>query len=247
MLKLLKTLLIFLSSPQMIVTALTFKVFSVTSYKMLHSVKDEKIDPAVIIDVGANKGQFAVSAANIFPNCKVFSFEPDPEVYSKLVKNTASYDTVTCFQTALGNSEGEIEFNRNSYSLSSSILPMTDDHLRAFPKATEKETISVPLTTLDTIANELELTRPVLLKLDVQGYEKLVLEGACSSLESIDFIILEASFRTLYEGEMLFSECLLVMREYGFEVIRPIGYLTDPKTEQILQMDLLFRNKRRTS
>ena len=244
MFKLVKICFDFLLSPSMIWSALTFKVFSITSYKMLHMIRDEGIDPEIIIDVGANKGQFGIAAAVIFPNSTVSSFEPDPETYSELIKNTTTYKNIKCFQTALGAEDGEIEFNRNSYSLSSSILPITEKHLSAFPEATEKEVIKIPLTTLDIISTQFDFTKTVLLKLDVQGYEKIVLEGARDTLKNINFVALEASFKPLYEGEMLFGECLDVMREYGFEIITPIGYLKDPKTGKILQIDLLFKNMR---
>ncbi len=244
MLKRTKIFLELLLSPNMILSALKFKVFSIASYKLIHMIRSEQIDPELIIDVGANKGQFGITAASIFPKSSVYSFEPDPDVFAVLVENTCTYKNIKCFQTALGSEEGEIEFNRNSYSLSSSILPLTEKHLSAFPKAIEKEVIKISLTTLDKISAEFDLTKTVLLKLDVQGYEKMVLEGGRETLKKIDYVVLEASFKPLYEGEMLFSECLAVMQDYGFEIITPIGYLKDPRTEKILQMDLLFRNTR---
>ena len=244
-LKSFKILFTFLASPRMIWSALTYKVFSITSYNMLHIIKDEGINPQVIIDVGANKGQFAIASAHIFPRCKIFSFEPDPDTYYQLVENASAHKNIVCFQTALGDTSGEIEFNRNRYSLSSSILSMTSEHLQAFPKATEKEIITVPLTTLDALAPQLELTKQALLKLDVQGYEKLVIDGARKTLANIEFVALEASFRPLYEGEMSFSDCVINMRELGFEIITPISHLQDPKTAKILQIDLLFKNMRK--
>ena len=165
-LKSFKILFTFLASPRMIWSALTYKVFSITSYNMLHIIKDEGINPQVIIDVGANKGQFAIASAHIFPRCKIFSFEPDPDTYYQLVENASAHKNIVCFQTALGDTSGEIEFNRNRYSLSSSILSMTSEHLQAFPKATEKEIITVPLIPW-MLLPQLELTKQALLKLDV--------------------------------------------------------------------------------
>ena len=64
----------------------------------------------IIIDVGANKGQFGIAAAVAFPKCAIYSFEPDPKTYSDLLRNARKYKSIECHQTALGAEVGEVGF-----------------------------------------------------------------------------------------------------------------------------------------
>ena len=79
-----------------------------------------------------------------------------------------------------------------------------------------------------------------MLKLDVQGYEPQVLEGATETLKRVNYVLLEASFRPLYEGEGVFMEIARVMEGRGFDFLRPVDWLIDPRNGEILQMDALF-------
>ena len=88
------------------------------------------------------------------------------------------------------------------------------------------------------------LEPPVLLKLDVQGYEATTLRGGLETLKRLDYVILEASFKPMYEGEMLFMDIVHLMASYGFHFLRPVGWLSHPETDEFLQMDALFNRRR---
>ncbi len=92
----------------------------------------------------------------------------------------------------------------------------------------------------------MELKQPALLKLDVQGFEKEVLKGATNTLNKIDYLLFEASFVTMYKGEPLFEEMHTYVKEIGFELIAPIGFLQSENL-QILQMDMLYKRRCRES
>ena len=96
------------------------------------------------------------------------------------------------------------------------------------------------MSTLDEQLGSAILKGPVLLKLDVQGFEPQVLEGASNTLSKVDYVLLESSFHPLYEGEKTFVEILSMMAARGFEFSRPLGWLEDPRNDEILQMDALF-------
>lgn len=215
--------------------------FSLTSYRMVSSLAKQNIVPRTVIDVGANAGQFAIASAKLFPDVAVHSFEPNPDCAATLQRNVASLKNVQVYPLALGDEKGEAAFHVNSHSHSSSILPLTGNHREAFPQAREVDTIRVTLSTLDQVFADVELPGPVLLKLDVQGYEARVLRGAANTLKRIDHVVLEASFKPMYQGEMLFMDMALLMRDYGFTFLRPVGLLPDPRTGEIIQMDALFR------
>jgi FkbM family methyltransferase len=218
----------------------TWPKFSLTSFKMMTGLARQGIIPNTVIDVGANVGQFAVAAAMTFPGVVVHSFEPLPEAAAVLQKNVGKLDGVKVYPVAIGEREGECTFHRNMYSHASSVLPLTDVHRRAFPTARDVETISVEITTLDRVFADVPLRPPVLLKLDVQGYEEPALKGAVNTLKRCDYAVVEASFKPLYEGEASFTGLLSLMRHFGFSFMRPVGWLCDPGTGEILQADALF-------
>lgn len=235
-----QNLLSLLCTPTAWLALLSWPKFSATSFTMISHLVRQGVLPRTIIDVGANVGQFAVASAKLFPNASVHSFEPNPRCVAELCKNVASLGRVSVYPIALGESEGEVAFHINSHSHSSSILPLGENHRSAFLHAREIGTIQVKISTLDKIFADIELPSPVLLKLDVQGYEAQALRGAAETLKRVDYVVLEASFKPMYEGEMLFMDIVRLMEGCGFVFLRPVGLLPDPRTGEIFQMDALF-------
>jgi FkbM family methyltransferase len=233
----------FLKSPSAWRAFISWPKFSATSFRIVSSLARQGIVPKTVIDVGANAGQFTVACANVFSGVTVHSFEPIPDCIAKLTRNVSKLGSVRVYPVALGEQIGEIAFHINSLSQSSSILTLGDRHRRAFPRAREINTIKVRLSTLDVEMGSVLLQAPVLLKVDVQGYELQVLHGATKTLERVDFILLEASFSQLYEGEKLFMEIVHAMDERGFEFLRPIAWLDDPRSGEVLQVDALFARR----
>jgi FkbM family methyltransferase len=225
----------------------TWPKFSATSFKMISALARQGIAPGTVIDVGANVGQFAIASAMIWPDVKVHSFEPVPETVSILKENVRKLPNIKVYPMALGERQGECSFHVNSYSHSSSILSLAQPHRAAFPEAQETRTMLVELTTLDKVFADLELTPPVLLKLDVQGYEVETLNGGQRTLQRCEYVILEASFKPMYEGEVAFTGVLATMERLNYEFLRPVGWLSDPSTGEVLQVDALFRRRNMSS
>jgi FkbM family methyltransferase len=226
--------------PMVLGALVSWPLFSVTSYKMVSSLVRQQIMPKTVIDVGANVGQFAVAAAKLFAGARVYSFEPLPESFRSLVKNVGQLPQVTPVQAALGEAAGTVQLRVNSHSHSSSLLPLADAHLAAFPAAVELERIPVRQRTLDEVFGPVELESPVLLKLDVQGYETQTLRGGAKLLKRVQWVVAEGSLKPMYEGEALLMDLVELMRMYGFSFLRPVGFLPDPRTGEILQVDALF-------
>jgi len=214
--------------------------FSLASYRIVSALIREGLSPASVIDAGANVGQFCVAAAKLLRPASLYVFEPLPSAYERLQAHAKGLSGVHLQNVALGERQGEVEFHVNRHSHSSSILALAESHRAAFPEAIESENIRVPLTTLDLALSDADLPRPCLLKLDVQGYEDRVLEGARETLPHVDYIVSELSFRPMYEGERNFREMLDLIEGYGFRFIRPLDFLRDPRTNEILQIDALF-------
>ena len=240
-LRLLDAALVFAEDPAAAVAAVRWPKFSVTSYRLVTRLAAQGVRPRTVIDVGANVGQFAVAAAKLFPQAAVHAFEPVPETADRLRANVRSLDRVTVYPLALGPRAARADIRVNRHSHSSSLLPLAALHRKAFPDAEELGRIEVEVSTLDHVLGGLDLAPPVLLKLDVQGYELAVLGGGREVLTRTDHVVLECSFEPLYEGEPRFTELLVAMRESGFTFERPVSCLADPRDQRILQMDALFR------
>ncbi|MFN5028535.1 MAG: FkbM family methyltransferase [Burkholderiales bacterium] len=223
----------------MVTAALTWPKFSISSYAMARRLIAECGQLSTIIDIGANTGQFCVAASRTFPAAKIFSFEPNPASFERLVKTTARTSSISCRQLAIGDSEGQISLRINSHSHSSSVLPLAESHKIAFPSAREVGEVQVPVRTLDGLFCA-DITHQSLLKIDVQGYEMAVLRGARNLLPKLDFVVLEVSFAPLYDGESTFDEICEELRRSGMKLRAPVGWLRDPQSGKFIQMDALF-------
>lgn len=197
---------------------------------------------SIIIDVGANKGQFAIEANRVFQSAKIISFEPSLKVYNQLVERTRHIEGMKYFQYALGHSNDNLTFYESEYSHASSLLKMTELHKGVFSKEVQIDKVSVQVRKLDDIINLDQEKGKILLKLDVQGYEKEVLLGATSLLKRIDYLLFETSFVPLYEQEPLFEEMHNFVTSLGYYLICPVG-LWQKSDLQILQMDILYGKK----
>jgi FkbM family methyltransferase len=231
------------ASPEAILGKTTWPVFSLSSFAITKQLAEFGAQPKTVLDVGANIGQFAIASIKRFPNCSIYSFEPVKDSYEKLVKNTAAFSNIKCVQLALGDTDASTEINVNSHRHSSSLLELGTAHAEAFPWAKQLGREEIRISTLDSCAATLEFQTPVLLKLDVQGYEMQVLRGGLNTLPRIDFVLLEASFLPLYDGESSLLDLAKLLAEHGFQLVGPLDWLCHPRSGRMLQMDVLFRRE----
>lgn len=190
---------------------------------------------ATVIDVGANKGQFAVFAVHRWPYARLICFEPLPGPRATLARATRGLaDIHGC---ALGSGAGEATMHVASREDSSSLLPLGARQKAIFGMQ-ESGVLQVPVRRLDACLPG-PLRRPVLLKIDVQGYELEVLKGANDLLAAIDVIFVEASCVELYEGQALDRDVLQLLTSKGFYLA---GRFNNQRYQgALVQADLLFR------
>lgn len=235
----LKTVTSVAFSPHSWKAALTWRKFSWSSYSLVRRLSAEDKRFRSLVDVGSNVGQFSIAFAERYPNSKIYAFEPLPDCASLLIRNTGDLD-IEIQQIAIGGTDDVIDIHVNEHRHSSSLLKLGNRHKAAFPQAREIASIPVAMKRLDSVLRDVDLPEPGLLKIDVQGYEREVLRGATKTLKRIDSILLEVSFTPLYEAEAGFAELSTILNECGFRFVRPVGWLEDPRTGSILQMDALF-------
>lgn len=198
--------------------------------------------PDVILDVGANIGQYGLSLRRCGFAGRIVSFEAIPSVHSRLEAVAAQdADWLIAPCCALGRAPGESRINVAHNSMSSSLLPMNDVHLQVAPDSRYIGDEVVRLERLDKIALPL-LPREgsLLLKIDTQGYEEEVLAGAEGLIQRVSAMQLELSVAPLYEGAPGLRRVLGVCETLGFQLFGLIPGFYDEKTSRLLQMDGLF-------
>lgn len=209
-------------------------------YEMLHSIQANNITFKTIIDVGANRGMFTKVANYIFPDAKIIAFEPLKDCFEELTRLNNSIPSLECFNVALGDAHGEKEIFHSQYDYSSSLLEMEDLHKAAFPYSEKYQKDKIVTARLDDIVDIGNYKKPILMKIDVQGYEDFVIKGAAETLKSIDYLICEMSFEPLYHNQILFPQLYNLITEHGFKFQGPIAINRHPKTKTPLQIDGLF-------
>ncbi len=218
---------------------LAWKPFSLTAFAMLRALRRQGLAFGTILDGGANVGQFARAAAETYPEAQVICFEALPDLAAMLRRNLADRPQVRVVASALGSHDGTLTFYRNAYAPASSALPAHPNQAAAFPEVRQQEALEVPVGRLDTLLADGPLAPPVLLKLDLQGFELEALKGATETLRRTHYALLETAFKPMYRGEPLFDEVYAFMHAAGFRFLRPVDVLQDAGGE-IVQMDALF-------
>jgi FkbM family methyltransferase len=231
-----------LLNPRGLAASLRWKPFSLTSFGILTTLKQCGLEFRTIIDAGANIGQFARASIETFPDADVFSIEPLPRIVARLRANLADRPRVQVFQTALGGREGKTRFYPHRYDQISSALPLRADQTAYGKGLRHSEAIEVPMTRLDTLFSNRSLRGPVLLKLDLQGFELEALKGAVNTIRQCDSIITETVFENVYEGEPLFGELQEFLARNQFRFTRPLGF--NRKSDGLIfEMDALFQRE----
>jgi FkbM family methyltransferase len=205
---------------------------------LIDFIEDRKID--VVIDVGANIGQFGESLRAEGYRGRIVSFEPVESEFQTLSKKAAADGNWVAYHCGLGAAPGEAIINVSELTVFSSILPSTSAAALHDSRAAIQRTETIYIDTLDQVA--VGLSGEILLKIDTQGYERQVIEGGRQTLSRVKGILLELPIIHLYEGEWQFHEAVKFMAEAGFipAQIQPVGYHGKDKVS-LIEVDCLFR------
>lgn len=203
---------------------------------LLFLKKELNFNFSTIIDVGAAVGEYSKAAHFIFPNARIFAFEPIPNSFEKLKKISKEIKNMQCFNLALSDQEGESEFHLNEFSFSSSLLEMTNTHKEVFPFTKNETIVKVKTNKLDNILNKVE--GGILLKIDVQGAELSVLKGAVNLLKGTDVVQLEVNFLKFYEGQALIESLIAFLRLYNFNSFFQVNPVFNKN--KLLYSDFIF-------
>jgi FkbM family methyltransferase len=197
---------------------------------------------ALILDVGANRGQFARGLFKAGYRGRVVSFEPLSTAHAELQEAALGNDRWQVFRRcALGATPGRAAINVSGNSQSSSFLPMLDRHVNALPSSRYVGTEETEVVTLDQVLGEdFPGSTPVGVKIDVQGYEHEVLKGLQAERDRVALIYTELSLTPLYDGEAKFTQVIEELAADGFRCVSLTPNFVDPQTYEVLDTNALF-------
>ncbi|HMG68106.1 MAG TPA: FkbM family methyltransferase [Chitinophagaceae bacterium] len=202
-----------------------------------------KLGIKTILNIGSNEGQFALQLRKHIQRARIYAFEPLPKPLEQLSSNFANDLNFQAFPYALGEEEGVVKMYLNEYSPSSSLLKMDDNHKKHFEFAKNEFEVEVTIKKLDSVAKQIEISRPLLITIDVQGFEIDVIKGGLNTIRSADIIITEVSYTRLYEHQPFFDDVYTLLISLGFAFVGNFEQLISPISGAVLQADAIFMKK----
>ena len=199
-------------------------------------------DLSTVVDIGANRGQFALAIREWAPKALVMSFEPLPGPASVFRNVFSGDDMVSLHQAAVGPASARQKMHVSARDDSSSLLPISSVQTAMFPGTGEVATAEVRVGPLEEFVKAEDLRSPSMLKLDVQGFEYEALIGCESMLPHFDWVYCECSFVELYSGQKLAWEVIDWLSARGFCLMGMFNPAYDHHG-QAVQADFLFSHK----
>lgn len=191
-----------------------------------------------IVDIGANRGQFALVSRRCFPQARIIAFEPLAAPASRFRTVLGDDPLVTLHPVAVGATACEATMHITGEDDSSSLLPLTDLQ-QSLSGTREVATETIQVEPLSNRVCAEDLMPPALLKIDVQGYELAVLQGCEPLLDRFSHLYVECSFVELYEGQPLATEVIAFLHSHKFGLAGAYNVQYDDRGRAI-QADLLF-------
>ena len=196
-------------------------------------------DLGTVVDIGANRGQFALAARRWAPKARVISFEPLPNPASVFRSVFAGDLVIRLHVAAIGEKAEKTLIHLSARDDSSSLLEIGNAQSSFFPGTHEVGTLEVDVGPLDQFVSKEDIARPAMLKLDVQGFEMQALAGCRSLIGYFDYVYCECSFVELYKGQKLAGEVISYLGGLGFG----LSGIYNPSYDRVgncIQADLLF-------
>jgi FkbM family methyltransferase len=175
----------------------------------------------IIFDVGANHGVFAQAASTCFPDATIFLFEPLPALRRYLESQARRHGNHWRFHPlALGASNGRLPFHIDPADDTIGSLTGFSKSYIQLAGARDTMIVDVPIATLDNFCQREEIKQIDLIKIDVEGFEFAVLDGASEMLSNTTAIIIETSLIRTAEGKPApLLEMVSRLTRYGFYIV----------------------------
>ncbi len=194
-----------------------------------------------IFDIGAFRGAVTKTYRRLFPEARVYCFEPFPDSFDKL-RRLSDGGSVKAYNTAVSDCAGTTELYVNFDRSCNSFFPRPDSDIKYYPKAAENTgKIEVKTITVDEFCDREKISKIDILKLDVEGAELKVLKGAVGKLvkQAVALVYTEVMFAAHYDGGCLFYEVSSFLARYNYGLF---GYynLKSSKSGQLRWGNAIF-------
>jgi FkbM family methyltransferase len=190
----------------------------------------KRFDIASVVDVGASDGAWSALVMRHYPDANYLLVEAQAEPHGPaLARFARAHPNVRYVIAAAGDAEGTLHFDASD--------PMSGAASR---EPTGPNDIVVRMTTVDAEVDRLELRPPFLLKLDTHGFEVPIFEGAATTLEQTDLLVVEAYNFELTSGSLRFHELCIYLEGRGFRCIDLVDVMHRPSDGVLWQCDLFF-------
>lgn len=201
--------------------------YSVRRYKKLKAQTD------FIIDIGSSSGIWSHGIKSLFPDARFILIDPLLDSYAKYFYNlNPDFEQL---QVAVADKEGTIDFQKSDDQYGSSLMNPEDGR--------NYNTITVPVKSLDKLKEEKNIQGKGLMKIDVQGAEHLVLEGAKAFIQQVNAVILELSVINEFPNSKTFLEMLNIFDALGFTYFDDGGHWRFGIGGFLMQKDVMFVRK----
>jgi FkbM family methyltransferase len=202
---------------------------------LLEHLRDNGFLPSAILDIGANAGEWSRVAASIFTSSRILMFDGDPEneaVLHNTVREIGARSSYTLCLLGAEKKDAVTFYRPEAGTTGSSVLPEMTSY--------DKEAIKLKMDTLDSRTENAGLGAPLLMKLDVQGFELEILKGGKKALAASEVVITEASLLPYNEGAPLFADVIAFMHQEGFAVYDFCGQNRRESDHALFQTDVVF-------
>ncbi|UPK25708.1 FkbM family methyltransferase [Bradyrhizobium sp. 195] len=203
-----------------------------------HTYALRHLTPGLVIDIGANRGQFALLARHLWPAAYITSFEPLPGPNAICRKAMVGDERFKLFEAAVSTETGSSTINVTREDDSSSLLPLGEEHQRLYGSSIAS-TLTIKTDRLCAFIAPDECPASCLLKIDTQGFELEVLKGSEELLRRVQHIYAELSFIELYRGQPLASEVISYLHAKGYQLAGVFNVAHDG-ADRPIQADMLF-------
>lgn len=197
-----------------------------------------ELNPATVVDIGVNHGQFLHLASRLWIASDIVGVEPNATLAEKANTHYAGNPRIRVESCAVGAENGTIDLFVTANDQNSSIHKPTDAFHDDRTADGVVRTEPVALKRLDTLLDGVK--GPMLMKIDVQGAELEVLQGAGDRLEDVSAIIIESPFEESYDGAAGFDEIYRFLTARGFAYEGALGQLTSKHTGRVRQEDSIY-------
>lgn len=184
-------------------------------FKELQYIKSQMSENAIFIDIGSNVGLFSLVVASGSASIQVHAFDP-LTLNNNLLASSAKInglENIIINESCIGNYDGVVQFSVATDSAYSSI--------RDSGRKTELKKITLPIIKLDTYANKIKLQKIDFIKIDVEGAEKMVIEGANQIFKNSKLrpkmMMIELCDKNLRAFETSVKEMVLVLERLGYK------------------------------